>query len=149
MRIVIAEAGQEYRIAGDRRVRTPQDIADIASDIVHSVTECLAVLYLDGKNGLRAFEVVSNGIADASLVHPREVFRPAVERSASAIALVHNHPSGDVTPSAEDVRVTRQLIEAGTVMGIKVVDHVIVAPAPPGEKDRWNSLRESGVCVFL
>jgi DNA repair protein RadC len=78
--------------------------------------------------------LVTRGILDASLIHPREVFRPAVLAGAAAVILVHNHPSGDPTPSAEDRAVTRQLVEAGRVVGIPVLDHVVVAGL------RWCSL---------
>jgi DNA repair protein RadC len=76
---------------------------------------------------------ISRGLLDASLVHPREVFREAVRAACAAVVLAHNHPSGDPTPSAEDVRITRQLVEAGRVLDIRVLDHVILglpAPAP-------------------
>jgi DNA repair protein RadC len=70
---------------------------------------------------------VTRGILDASLIHPREVFRPAIVRKAAAVVLVHNHPSGDPTPSSEDRAVTRQMVEAGRAIGIRVLDHVIVS----------------------
>jgi DNA repair protein RadC len=70
--------------------------------------------------------LVTRGILDASLIHPREVFRPAVGEGAAGVILVHNHPSGDPTPSAEDRAVTRQLAEAGRALGIPVLDHVVV-----------------------
>jgi DNA repair protein RadC len=87
---------------------------------------------------------------DASLVAPREVFRGAVADSAAAIVCAHNHPSGDPTPSAEDVRITRQLVEAGRILGIRVLDHVVIGrpdatgPGAPG----FLSLRESGLVTF-
>jgi DNA repair protein RadC len=88
---------------------------------------------------------VTRGILDASLIHPREVFRPAVVESAAGVILVHNHPSGDPTPSAEDRAVTRQLAEAGRSLGIPVLDHVIVGDggytslAQEGETFDFNS----------
>ncbi len=78
--------------------------------------------------------LVTRGILDASLIHPREVFRPAVLAGAAAVILVHNHPSGDPTPSAEDRAVTRQLVEAGRAVGIPVLDHVVIGGA------RWTAL---------
>ena len=90
---------------------------------------------------------------DASLVHSREVFRPAIEDSSSNIVLVHNHPSGECTPSGEDIRITTKLIEAGKIVDIRILDHVIVGrpvdavgeqPGRPG----FVSLRESGLCAF-
>jgi len=80
--------------------------------------------------------LVTRGILDASLIHPREVFRPAVTEGASGVILVHNHPSGDPTPSAEDRAVTRQLVEAGRALGIPVLDHVVVG------RGAWRSVME-------
>jgi DNA repair protein RadC len=82
---------------------------------------------------------VTKGTLNASLVHPREIFRQAVRESAAAIVLVHNHPSGDPTPSGEDEAATRQICEAGQIVGIEVVDHVII-----GER-RYVSFMESGL----
>ena len=89
------------------------------------------------------------GVADSCLVHPREVFRGAIMKNACAIIVVHNHPSGDSAPSAEDVRITKQLIEAGKVVDIKVLDHVILCP-PSGDEGKGQcfSLREQGLCTF-
>jgi DNA repair protein RadC len=89
--------------------------------------ETFHVLMLDGRHRLLSTAEVSVGTLTASLVHPREVFREAVRCAAAAILLVHNHPSGDPTPSAEDRSVTRRLQAAGELMGIRVLDHVIVA----------------------
>ena len=89
--------------------------------------EHFVVLMLDGRNRVVGESQISQGTLTASLVHPREVFRPAVSAAAAAIVLVHNHPSGDPSPSAEDQRVTQRLVEAGEIVGIRVVDHVVVA----------------------
>jgi len=85
--------------------------------------------------------LVSLGTVSSALVHPREVFRALILSSASTTILAHNHPSGDPTPSSEDVRITRQLVSAGEIMGIKVLDHVIIG-------DAALSLRESGLVKF-
>ncbi len=82
--------------------------------------------------------LITRGILDASLIHPREVFRPAIVRSAAGIILVHNHPSGDPTPSEEDRAVTKQLVRAGTAVGIPVVDHVVLGDG------RFVSINEYG-----
>jgi DNA repair protein RadC len=84
------------------------------------------VILLDGKNRPLKEVRISEGSLTASLVHPREVFVPAIEESAAAIVLVHNHPSGDPTPSAEDVAITTRLREAGELIGIRVLDHIVV-----------------------
>jgi len=88
--------------------------------------EFIAVL-LDGKHRFLREERVSLGCLDASIVHPREVFRPAVRESAGAMILVHNHPSGDPTPSREDLEVTERLVKAGELLGIDVLDHLVIA----------------------
>ena len=90
--------------------------------------EAFIVLLMNTKNRIIAEEVVSVGILDGSLIHPREVFKAAVAGSAAAIIIAHNHPSGDPAPSKEDQEVTRRLRDAGKILGIPVLDHVIVAP---------------------
>jgi DNA repair protein RadC len=84
------------------------------------------VILLDGKNRPIKDVRVSEGTLTASLVHPREVFVPVIEESAAAIVLVHNHPSGDPTPSAEDIAITQRLREVGELMGVRVLDHVVI-----------------------
>jgi len=88
--------------------------------------EYFLVLLLDGKNRIIRRVQISEGSLNQSIVHPREVFNPAVKESAAALILVHNHPTGDPTPSPEDIAITRRLKEAGELMGIKVLDHIIV-----------------------
>jgi DNA repair protein RadC len=104
--------------------------------------ERFGVLLLDTKHRVIRAVVVSLGTLDASLVHPREVFRTAAEHSAASVVLFHNHPSGDPTPSAEDVWLTRRLAQAGDLMGIAVVDHVVLGDGC------WHSVRESSPGVF-
>lgn len=111
-------------------------------------TEMFWALLLDTKNRLIGAPVeISSGLLDASLVHPREVFNPAVRHSAASIILAHNHPSGDPTPSAEDLRVTRQLVRAGSVMGVRVLDHVILGRTQE-RRPAFISLRETGLVDF-
>jgi DNA repair protein RadC len=129
------------------RVRGPEDVARVCADLMDLAQEAFHVLALNAKNCLINRYMVSMGIADASLVHPREVFRQAILESAVAVVLTHNHPSGDPTPSAEDVRITRQLIEVGKVVDIKVQDHVIIVRATDSGKG-FLSMRESGLCAF-
>jgi DNA repair protein RadC len=88
--------------------------------------EYLRGIYLNAHHRVIHDEVLSMGTLDANIIHPREVFRPALEYGAAAVILVHNHPSGVVTPSAADIEVTKQLIEAGKIMGIALIDHVVV-----------------------
>ena len=131
-------------------VRTPEDVARLMRDRCRTLDrEIFWVLCLDTKNRMKGKpEEVSQGLLDASLVHPREVFRSAVIASTAAAVLVHNHPSGDPSPSAEDVRITRQLIEAGKIMGIKVLDHVIIGTAGGTGAPDFLSMREGGVVAF-
>ncbi len=93
---------------------------------------------------------MSLGILDASLVHPREVFRGALLNSAAAVVVAHAHPSGDPTPSAEDIRITRQLVEAGRILAVRVLDHIVIGRADataPGSP-AFVSLREAGLVSF-
>jgi DNA repair protein RadC len=102
--------------------------------------EVFHVLLLDGKNRVRAEVRVSEGSLTAALVHPREVFAPAIRDGAAALILVHNHPSGDPTPSAEDAAITERLRRAGDLLGIRVLDHVVIGRAgytSMAERDGW------------
>ena len=128
-------------------IRTPEDMARLCADVRDLAQESFHVILLNAKNRVVNRQMVSLGIADASLVHPREVFRQAILDNAAAIILMHNHPSGDPTPSAEDVRITRQLIEVGKVVDIKVIDHVIMGQESEGQQG-FLSMRESGLCDF-
>ena len=132
------------------RVRTPEDVYRVCSDIAQLAQESFHVLALDSKNRLINRHLITLGLADASLVHPREVFRAAIAEDGGAFALVltHNHPSGDPTPSAEDLRITRQLIEAGKIVDIKVLDHVVIG-RPVDGSPAFLSMRESGLCTFV
>lgn len=111
-----------------RALRGPIDVQrSLEPRLRGRARESFHVLLLDGRHRLLSVEEVSVGTLTASLVHPREVFREAIRGAAAAILLVHNHPSGDPTPSVEDRVVTRRLQDAGELIGIRVVDHVIVA----------------------
>ena len=104
------------------------------------LTDCLQeqfhILTLDTKNQVVDSHQITIGTLDASLVHPREIFRPAIKDAASSIILVHNHPSGDPTPSREDIAVTRRLTEVGKTIGIEVLDHIVLG------KNKSISVRE-------
>jgi DNA repair protein RadC len=132
------------------RVRTPEDAARLLRDTVRVLSsEVFWVLLLDTKNYLKRPPVeVTRGLLDASLVHPREVFRDAIRCATAAVVVVHNHPSGDPTPSAEDVRITRQLVEAGKVVGISVLDHVVLGKSTQDGSREYMSLREEGLVTF-
>jgi DNA repair protein RadC len=119
----LAREGPEERT----RVGGPRDVyercAPTMRDLAH---EEFRVLLLNTQHAVTREVTVSRGVLDGSVVHPREVFKAAITESAAAILLVHNHPSGDPTPSAEDRTVTRQLASAGEVVGIPVLDHVVI-----------------------
>jgi len=122
------------------RIRSPADVyrwfaprlADLAAEEFH-------VLALDSQSGVLRDLLVTRGILNSSLVHPREVFRGAIAEAAAGIIVVHNHPSGDPTPSADDRAVTRQLVEAGRVLDLPVYDHVVVGA------NRYVSFAEAGL----
>jgi len=114
-------------VQGKIPIKSPEDVRNIVmEEMRYFDREHFRSLYLDRKGGLIVMEDVSVGGLHSSIVHPREVFKTAVKKSAASIILVHNHPSGDPTPSKEDIEVTKRLIEAGKIMGIEVLDHIII-----------------------
>ncbi len=124
---------------------TPERIADLLrEDARHYSVESFQVVLLNTRRRLIGIERISQGTLDTILVHPREVFRPAIAANASAIVLVHNHPSGDPTPSEADIRVTRDLIRAGQLLKIDVIDHVILGHKTREDGRDYASLRELG-----
>src|SRR5208283_190503 len=112
-------------------------------NLVKSV-ETFQALLLNTRRRLIRVEDISHGTLDTILVHPREVFRSAIAANAAALVLVHNHPSGDPTPSEADIKVTRDLIRAGQLLKIDVLDHVIIGRATPERQKDYASLRELG-----
>jgi len=109
-----------------KRILSPRDVFDELRDIRESRKEHFVVFFLDARNQQIRREIVSVGTVNASLVHPREVFEPAVRHTAVQVVVAHNHPSGDKEPSGEDIGVNRRLVAAGKVLGIELIDHVIV-----------------------
>jgi DNA repair protein RadC len=110
--------------------------------------EVFWVLLLDQKYRLRRAPVeVTKGILNASLAHPREVFREAIRMAAAAVIVAHNHPSGDPTPSAEDIQITRQLLETGKIVDIQLLDHIVIGGKRPPPAP-YTSLREAGLVDF-
>lgn len=108
-------------------VRTPEDVYHLTREVHGAKKEHFLALYLNARNRVLKKETVAVGSLNANLVHPREVFQPAVGEAAASVVLVHNHPSGDCEPSAEDLALTRRMAKAGQLMGIEVLDHVIVS----------------------
>ena len=108
------------------RFTAPSQVYETFSFLMHETKEMFMTLHLDGKNRIMAMDLVSIGSLNQSIVHPREVFKTACLSNAAALILIHQHPSGDPSPSSEDIAITRRLKEAGEIMGIKVLDHIIV-----------------------
>lgn len=126
---------------GNPVITCPTEVVAIVQDSVKLLDrEHFVVYILDQKNRILASEVASIGSLNSSIVHPREIFKRAIKISGASIILVHNHPSGDPTPSSEDIAVTKRLVQAGEVLGINVLDHVII-----GSSGKFTSLRETGV----
>ena len=122
------------------RIRSPQDVYNLLGPSLRDERkEHFVALLLDTKGGVFRNTTISIGDLSSSLVHPREVFTEAVRHSAASIIVAHNHPSGDPAPSPEDAAVTRRLCEAGQLLGIEVLDHVVLGDS------RWVSLREKGL----
>jgi DNA repair protein RadC len=118
-------------------IRGPADVQNVLGPLLRGeLRESFHVLLLDGKHRLRGHHVISIGSLSTSIVHPREVFRPAVRAAAAAILCAHNHPSGDPEPSQEDLAVTQRLEQSGKLLGIPLLDHVVLG------EGRWISLRE-------
>jgi len=105
---------------------SPKDVWERMEDIHGSRREHFVVFYLDSRSQEIKKEIISLGTLDKSLVHPREVFESAIKHNAASIILAHNHPSGDVEPSQDDIEITKKLVHAGKILDIRVVDHVIV-----------------------
>lgn len=130
-----------WKVKHRKTIGSPSDVVDLCAQRLRGCDrERFWALALDTRNHLIATIDVSLGSLDASIVHPRELFRDAVRLSASTLVLVHNHPSGDPTPSGADIKLTRRLVEAGELMGIDVVDHVVI-----GSSDDWTSFSETGL----
>lgn len=114
-------------------VRGIQDVISLTYDLRDKKKEHLACLYLNARNGLLKKEIVSVGLLDKALLHPREIFYPATELSAASVIIIHNHPSGDSTPSEKDIQIVEKIAEAGKIMGIPIIDFVIIS-----EKDSFS-----------
>jgi len=117
----------------------PKEVWKELKNIRDNKKEHFVIFYLDSRNQEIKREIISIGSLNTSLVHPREVFEPAVRNLAAQIILAHNHPSGDPEPSEDDITITKRLVEAGKIMGIEVVDHIIVV------KNGFLSFKEKGL----
>lgn len=108
------------------RYTSPEQVFDTFNFLRHETKEYFFTIHLDGKNRICCIDEVSVGSLNQSIVHPREVFKTTLLSSAAAIILLHNHPTGDPAPSREDLEITRRLKEAGELIGVKVLDHIII-----------------------
>jgi DNA repair protein RadC len=123
-----------------KTIRSPRDVFDAVNEYLADVDrEHFLTLLLSTKNGIVGVNTASIGTLNSSLVHPREVFKAAIIANSAAVILVHCHPSGNPDPSNEDLEITRRLVEAGKILGIEVLDHVIVG------EGCWVSLKERGI----
>ena len=139
---VVKERSGNYDFE-DKKISSPSKARDILEEVFELselAEEVFILMCLDTKNKVTGLFKVSQGSLNASIVHPREVFKRALMQNSNAVILAHNHPSGDVTPSGEDISVTRRLQEAGDILDIKVLDHLII-----GAGGRYKSFKEDGI----
>ena len=112
----------------NRKITSPQDIAEIFIPILRDeIKEKFIVVCLNSANKVIKYETISVGNLNSSVVHPREIFKVAIDNSSASIILIHNHPSGNPEPSTEDIRITKKIVESGKVLDIPVFDHLIIA----------------------
>jgi DNA repair protein RadC len=112
----------------DKKITSPQDIADIFIPLLRDeLKEQFIIICLSSANKIIKREVISIGNLNSSVVHPREIFKAAIENSSASIILIHNHPSGNPEPSSEDISITKKIVEAGKLLDIPVFDHIIIA----------------------
>jgi DNA repair protein RadC len=133
------EYGKRMQQKTNNAILSPKDLWNILSDVRVSKKEYFVVFYLDVQNQLIQKETISIGTLNTSIVHPREVYEPAIRYSAAQIIMSHNHPSGVCRPSNEDLELTQQIKKAGEILGIELADHVIVT------KEKYYSFREKGI----
>ena len=138
------ELGRRFvSLAPEERVaiNSPQDVANLVmAEMAPLEQEHLKVLLLNTKNEVLSVQEIYVGNVNCSVVRPAEVIRPAVRDNAPSVIVVHNHPSGDPTPSSEDVAITRELVDAGELLGVEVLDHLVI-----GNGNRYVSLKEKGL----
>src|SRR3989344_2052309 len=133
------ELGRRLQADKRREILSAEDIWNLCADIRDSKKEHFAAFYIDTQNCLIERQIISIGTLNASLVHPREVFEPAVRLFASSVILTHNHPSGNCEPSQDDIEITKRLTEDGKILGMDIADHVIIT------KDKFLSFKEQNL----
>ena len=139
VRYTVKRDDEGHPVSIGRTLTTPRESASVLMPLLqHEASEVFAVLFLSTRHHVLAYHEVGRGTLDTVLVTPREVFKAAILANAAAVILCHSHPSGDPTPSPDDVALTGRLAAAGTLLGIEVLDHIIVGA------DAYVSLRERG-----
>ena len=133
------ELARRYLLSESTKIRFAEDVLPLVADIRDKSQEHFVSITLNGANEVIQKRIVTVGLLDRSLVHPRDVFADVITDRAAAVIFVHNHPSGDLQPSDEDIKTQLRLIEAGTILGIRVLDHVIVS------RKGYFSFEESGL----
>lgn len=137
---LVRRISKEVLLKERNKISSPNDIAKILmKDMVFLKQEVLKLVMLDTKNNIIGLKDVFVGSLNTSIVHPREIFKEALKRSSSSIIVCHNHPSGDPTPSREDIDITIRLKECGKIIGIDLLDHLIIG------KNKYVSLKEKGI----
>jgi len=137
----LSRRASAWKCGARQVVSTPEDVVDLCSAQMRGEDrEHFWALALNTKNQLVRAAEVSVGSLNASIVHPRELFKDAIRVSAASLVIVHNHPSGDPTPSGADIQLTRRLVKAGEVLGIELLDHVVI-----GDGGEFSSLRDLGL----
>jgi len=139
MKIPILQLKEEYKEYETRPIiSSPEKVYEILKSMMPPDKEAFLLLSLNTKNGIIAIRTISIGSLNTNIVHPREVFRAAISDGAAQIIVAHNHPSGDSTPSREDIEITKKLVESGKILDIKLLDHVIICDG------RHFSMQEAG-----
>jgi len=129
-----------FEPGADKPLKCPQDVAGLLMEEMRYLKkEHMKLVLLNVKCNLISVEEISVGSLNASIVHPREVFNPAIRKSSASIIMVHNHPSGDPSPSSEDISITARIAEAGKLIGIELVDHIIIGDG------KYISMKEKGL----
>jgi len=137
---VVKENSGRYDV--NKKIQSPEDVFEVVQKVIKASEypeENLWMITLDTKNNITGIFTVSTGSLNASIVHPREVFKRAVLQNAASIIICHNHPSGDVTPSQEDISITKRIYDAGKILGIELLDHIIIGD------NRYTSLKETRI----
>jgi len=137
------EAATAYITTERPKIRQASDAAALLRPLIQKATqETLYVIFMDTRNMVLGMKDATKGLVDRSQSHAREVFRDAIIENAARIVLVHNHPSGDPMPSAQDVECTRGLVQAGKIIGIEVMDHVVIGTATQDRPRDYMSIRD-------